>query len=251
MQPAQRLMNIVKKIGAGGDQAIDQAILDQVDHQPPHPGGHHGAGHAHHDHDAIAQHLFPDLIGDGEVAALEGDALHLFQQRRDALAAIDFEWPGRCRENFVFAHFAPEGLDRLWLFGWNSQQQSGGWTCERGSARQSLVNSQQDGRSKHGGPETSLVADRRLRDVHRADDLIGDQVDLLFLIPASVGIEFNAQRGGKHFGGQVLRRIPPPLLPFLQTNGARKGSQRCSGHWGGRRRQRRQSNDAVRAWSSH
>jgi hypothetical protein len=72
-------MNIVKKVGAGGDQAIDQAILDHVDHQPPHPGGHHGARHAHHDHDAISQHLFPDLISGGEVTALEGDALHLFQ----------------------------------------------------------------------------------------------------------------------------------------------------------------------------
>ena len=37
---ADRLVKIMEEVSAGGDQAIDEAILDHADHQPPHSGRH-------------------------------------------------------------------------------------------------------------------------------------------------------------------------------------------------------------------
>ena len=58
-----------------------------------------------------------------------------------------------------------------------------------------------DRRGDHRGPEAPLVAYRRLRDVCRADDLVGDAVDFFLLVPGAVGIELYVQRCRQHFRG--------------------------------------------------
>src|SRR5262245_14889877 len=53
-------------------------------------------------------------------------------------------------------------------------------------------------------PQPFLVADGGLRDVLGANDLVREPVDLFLLVPALVGIEFEAQGRGEHFRGELL-----------------------------------------------
>ncbi len=76
---AERLVQVVEEVGAGGNQAVDQPVLDHAHHQPPHSGRNHGARHSHHDGAAVAEHLFPDFESQSELLALEGGALHARQ----------------------------------------------------------------------------------------------------------------------------------------------------------------------------
>src|SRR5688572_14121086 len=69
----------------------------------------------------------------------------------------------------------------------------------------------ENARRDHGGPET-LFADRSLRDVGGADDLAADLPLFLALVPRTVGVEINAQRGGQHAGGEVLGVVAGLLL---------------------------------------
>src|SRR5579862_9056704 len=62
----------------------------------------------------------------------------------------------------------------------------------------------QDGGGDHGGPEAALVADGGLGDVRGANDLVGEAVNLLLLVPGAIGIEFHVQGGREHFGGEFL-----------------------------------------------
>ena len=50
--------------------------------------------------------------------------------------------------------------------------------------RELVVFTDQDSGAEDGGPEAALVADGGLRDVHSANDFVGDPVDLFFLIEA-------------------------------------------------------------------
>src|SRR6202034_3371535 len=67
------------------------------------------------------------------------------------------------------------------------------------------------------GPLATLIADSRLGDVAGADDLVGDAVDFLFLVPALVGVEFNIERGGKHLRGQLLGIFPGLIVGLAET----------------------------------
>ena len=98
----QGFVDIVEQVGAGGNQAVDEAVFDEIDHGAPQTCRHHGPRHTHHDHHPVAEHLFPDVISGGQIPALEGDALHLLQQRRDVLASVDFQRSRRRRENLSF-----------------------------------------------------------------------------------------------------------------------------------------------------
>jgi len=53
----------------------------------------------------VAEHLLPDLISDGQVAALKGDALHLLEQCGNVLLSVNLERPGRIGKNLMFTHF--------------------------------------------------------------------------------------------------------------------------------------------------
>jgi hypothetical protein len=49
--------------------------------------------------------------------------------------------------------------------------------------RELVVFAKQNRRGQHGGPKPALVSHGRLRDVHRANDLIRNAVNLFFLVP--------------------------------------------------------------------
>src|SRR2546425_900468 len=70
----------------------------------------------------------------------------------------------------------------------------------------------QDGGCEHCGPITLLVADGRLCDVGRLEDLLADLPDLLFLDPRFFRVELDAEDGGQHRGGQVLGVLPRGLV---------------------------------------
>ncbi len=89
-----RLVEVVKEIGAGGDQAIDEPVFDHADHQAAHPGRNHGAGHPHHDGAAVAQHALPDFECQPELFALECGALHARQDFGGAGCAHRIERAG-------------------------------------------------------------------------------------------------------------------------------------------------------------
>src|SRR5713101_6252677 len=65
--------------------------------------------------------------------------------------------------------------------------------------RKLVVFADKDGGAEDGRPEAALVADGGLRDVHGADDLVGNAVDLFFFVEAQVRIEFHVQRRREHF----------------------------------------------------
>src|SRR5258708_23338392 len=67
-----------------------------------------------------------------------------------------------------------------------------------------VVFADEDGGAEDGGPEAALVADGGLRDVHGADDFIGDAVDLFFFVERQVRVEFDVQRGREHFRGELF-----------------------------------------------
>src|SRR5690348_171655 len=54
---------------------------------------------------------------------------------------------------------------------------------ERGRAEESVIVAEKNRGGEDGGPKAALVTDRRLRDVHGADDLIRDAVNFFFFIP--------------------------------------------------------------------
>ena len=91
MMPSERFVQIVEDVGAGGDQHVDAAVLDQVGDQPPHPGRHQRAAHSHHNDGVFLQHLEPDLMGQGQIAPLERYLFHLVQQARHAAVAVDLQ----------------------------------------------------------------------------------------------------------------------------------------------------------------
>ena len=76
---ASGLVQVVIQVGSGRDDAIDEAVSDQMRDDETHPGGAQGSRHPEEDHHVVAQHLLPDPAGHGEVPPLEGDALHAGQ----------------------------------------------------------------------------------------------------------------------------------------------------------------------------
>src|SRR5882672_12471181 len=67
-----------------------------------------------------------------------------------------------------------------------------------------VVFTDEDGGAENGGPEAALVADGGLRDVHGADDLVGDSIDFLFFVERQIRIEFHVQRRREHFRGELF-----------------------------------------------
>ncbi len=78
---AARFMEIVVEIGAGRDQAVDVAALDEVRDQQPHAAGRQRAGGAEKNRRVAREHLFPDAPRRREVAPLERDAFHPLEHR--------------------------------------------------------------------------------------------------------------------------------------------------------------------------
>src|SRR4051812_25433662 len=66
-------------------------------------------------------------------------------------------------------------------------------------------------------PETFLVADRRLRHVLSADDLVRETIDFLFFVPALVGIEFEAEGRREHFGREFFGIVAGDVLALAKA----------------------------------
>src|SRR6266436_6308499 len=63
-----------------------------------------------------------------------------------------------------------------------------------------VVFANEDGGAEDGGPEAALVADGGLRDVHGANDFVGDAIDLFFFVEGQIRIKFHIQSCREHFG---------------------------------------------------
>src|SRR5713101_2499485 len=79
-----------------------------------------------------------------------------------------------------------------------------------------VVFADEDGGAEDGAPQAALIADGGLRDVHGADDFIGDAVDLFFLVPGKVGIEFHVEGGCEHLRGQLFGVLAGNFLGFAE-----------------------------------
>src|SRR5258706_14420282 len=83
-------------------------------------------------------------------------------------------------------------------------------------AEKLVVFADEDGSAENGGPKTALVADGGLRDVHGADDFVGNAVDLFFFVEGQVRIKFHVQRGREHFGGELFGIFAGDLFGFTE-----------------------------------
>ena len=77
----------------------------------------------------------------------------------------------------------------------------------------------------HRGPQAIFAACRRLRDVLRVDDAVGQPPYLALLVPARVRIEVQAEGRGQHLGRQILGVVARGILVLAEAVGARKGSR--------------------------
>src|SRR5439155_23993637 len=75
----------------------------------------------------------------------------------------------------------------------------------------------EDRRRHHRTPQTLLVADCGLRDVLRANDLIGEPIHFLLLVPALVRIEFEAERRREHLGGELFGVVAGDVLALAEA----------------------------------
>ncbi len=98
MEIPERLVKVVKKIRAGGDQAIDEPVFDHAHHQAAHPSRNHGAGHPHHDGAPVAQHALPHFERQPELFALKCGALHARQNFAGAGCSHRIEGTSGCRQ---------------------------------------------------------------------------------------------------------------------------------------------------------
>jgi hypothetical protein len=53
-------------------------------------------------------------------------------------------------------------------------------------------------------PQAAFVAHGGLGDICSADDLVGYPVNLFFLVPGTIGVEFDVERGGQHLGSEFF-----------------------------------------------
>src|SRR5438128_10690971 len=81
----------------------------------------------------------------------------------------------------------------------------------RENARRTVL-SDEHRRRDDRGPQTFLVADRALRDVLGANDLVREPVHFLLLVPALVRIEVETEGGRQHFRRELLRVIAGDVL---------------------------------------
>src|SRR5882672_145567 len=75
----------------------------------------------------------------------------------------------------------------------------------------------EDRRRHHRRPEALLIPDCGLGDVLRADDLIGEPVHFLLLVPALVRIEFETERRREHLGGELFGVFASDVLTLAEA----------------------------------
>src|SRR4029077_5922525 len=86
--------------------------------------------------------------------------------------------------------------------------------CEVGVSVGCLANKYSGG--NHRGPEALLIANGCLRDVLRPDDLIGQPIDFLLLIPALVRVDLESEGRRQHFRGELLRVVSGDVFALAE-----------------------------------
>src|SRR5437588_10725874 len=107
-----------------------------------------------------------------------------------------------------------------------------------------VIFADENGGAEDGGPEAALVADGGLRDVHGAHDLVGDAIDLFFLVEGQVRIKFHVQRRRKHFSGEFFCIFAGDFFGF--TEGVMFGQITIHGFVAGQRQANAGSDEPVR-----
>jgi len=82
-------------------------------------------------------------------------------------------------------------------------------------AQECLVEDQYRG-CDYGRPEAALIADGGLGDIGRPDNFVGEAVDLLFLVPGAVRVEFDVKGRGQHLGREFLGIFTGGVLSFSE-----------------------------------
>jgi len=108
-----------------------------------------------------------------------------------------------------------------------------------------VVFTDEDGGAENGGPEAALVADGGLRDVHGADDLVGDAIDFLFFRRTTNLDRIPRSAWSRAFPRRALRHIRRRLLRFPRRNDARTIA--IHGFVAGQRQADARSDEAVRS----
>src|SRR5260370_11562819 len=107
-----------------------------------------------------------------------------------------------------------------------------------------VVFADEDGGAEDGRPEAALVADGGLRDVHGADDFVGNPVVLFFFVEAQVRVEFHVQRCREHFRGELFRVFAGNFFGF--TEGVVLGQIAVHGFVAGQRQANAGGDEPVR-----
>src|SRR5260370_6031729 len=84
------------------------------------------------------------------------------------------------------------------------------------SNEESVILADEDGSAKNGAPKAALVADGGLRDVHGANNFVGDAVDLFFFVERQIGIKFHVQSGGEQFRSELFGILAGHFFGFAE-----------------------------------
>src|SRR3954469_26053435 len=89
--PPARFVQIVIQVRAGGHEAVDVALRDEVRDRQPQTAGGERASHAQEDRDVVLEHLLPDTVRRREIAALKRDPFHAREDLIRAQPRLDGE----------------------------------------------------------------------------------------------------------------------------------------------------------------
>ncbi len=73
---SQTFVEVVKEVGTGRNQAVDEAILNEVDYDLAHPRRNHSTGESEEDRALPCEHLRPYINAARQVSSLKGRTCH-------------------------------------------------------------------------------------------------------------------------------------------------------------------------------
>jgi hypothetical protein len=106
-----RFVKIVIQVRAGGHEAVDVPVRDQVGDDEAQPAGAQRTGHPEEDRDLVLDHLVPDTVRRREIPALEGNPLHAGDDLVRRESSLDGERLDRSLEEARLLGHAPTIMD--------------------------------------------------------------------------------------------------------------------------------------------
>ena len=97
----ERLVQVVKDQRARQNQYVNETVLDHIGEQAAHARRDQRAGRGHGNRGVVAQHVQPDAMSFGQLAAAKASAFHFFQQPSHRTIAVDLHRPRRNRQVFT------------------------------------------------------------------------------------------------------------------------------------------------------